>query len=88
MEEKGLIQKYIVFKADDQTIITDCFVLRPEKELAKGSKAAIAAIRAYAETTENKSLAEDLVAWMNNIECKDRWKDVALDDDSEKQDVE
>lgn len=68
MEEKGLIQKYIVFKADDQTIITDCFMLRPEKELGKGSKAAVAAIRAYAKATENKQLADDLNKWMDDIE--------------------
>lgn len=68
MKEKGLWEKYVVFKLDDQSMVTDCFVLRPEREYEKGSLAAIDAIRAYAKSTENKQLADDLNKWMDSIE--------------------
>lgn len=53
----GLRQKYRVYKAKDNTPVEDCFVLRPEKD-----PAARIALEAYAKATENKVLAEDILA--------------------------
>lgn len=59
MSEQGLIHKYNVFKAEDGTQITDCFVLRPEKD-----DAARIAMLAYAEATRNIALGSDIYSWM------------------------
>ena len=67
MEEKGLCEKYVVFKLEDQQMVTDCFVLRPEREFRKGSIAAVEALKAYALATKNRQLAEDLIEWVNKI---------------------
>lgn len=53
----GLRQKYRVYKAKNNTPVEDCFVLRPEKD-----PAARIALEAYAKATENKVLAEDILA--------------------------
>jgi len=58
-EQKGLFGKYIVRKASDGTPIDNCFVLRPDKD-----PAAVTAIRAYAEATDNSFLADDLLQWV------------------------
>ena len=58
----GLKRKYIIVKADTGEEIQDCFVLRPAKD-----KAAIKAILAYANATENKTLAADLFLWMERL---------------------
>lgn len=55
----GLKTKYIVRKADTGEAVENCFVLRPEKD-----PAAVAAIRAYAEATDNNALAADLLRWI------------------------
>lgn len=67
MDEKGLYEKYVVFKLEDQSMVMDCFVLRPEREFRKGSIAAVEALKAYALATENKQLAEDLIKWVDSI---------------------
>ena len=59
---EGLRRKYIVVKADTGEDVPDCFVLRPAKD-----KAAIKAILAYANATENKTLAADLFLWMERL---------------------
>nr|DAQ52662.1 MAG TPA: hypothetical protein [Caudoviricetes sp.] len=53
----GLRQKYRVYKAKDNMPVDGCFVLRPEKD-----PAARIALEAYAKATENKVLAEDILA--------------------------
>ena len=53
----GLRKKYRVYKTKDNTPVEDCFVLRPEKD-----PAARIALEAYAKATENKVLAEDILA--------------------------
>lgn len=56
-ERDGLQQKYRVYKAKDNMPVDGCFVLRPEKD-----PAARIALEAYAKATENKVLAEDILA--------------------------
>ena len=56
---EGLKVKYRVYKAKDNTPVENCFVLRPEKDLA-----AVAALTAYAHATDNKQLAEDILNWI------------------------
>lgn len=56
---EGLKGKYLVFKADTGEQIVNCFVLRPEKD-----PAAVEALRAYANNTDNKTLAEDIYNWI------------------------
>lgn len=53
----GLRQKYRVYKAKDNAPVSECFVLRPEKD-----SAACIAMEAYAKATENKTLSEDIFA--------------------------
>ena len=60
-EYAGLKSKFLVFKADTGERIENCFVLRPDKDCA-----AVEALRAYAEATENKTLAEDIYNWIGN----------------------
>lgn len=55
----GLKRKYVVMKADTGKCIENCFVLRPDKD-----KAAVVALRAYAEATDNKTLASDIINWV------------------------
>lgn len=57
--QKGLREKYLVFKADTGERIVNCFVLRPDKDTA-----AVEALRAYAKATDNKSLATDIYNWV------------------------
>ena len=55
----GLYGKYTVRKNSDGSLVTDCFVLRPNKDLA-----AVAALRAYAAATDNTELAVDIINWV------------------------
>ena len=59
MNDYGLKRKYIVRNAETGRAVENCFVLRPEKDLA-----AVAAIRAYAAATDNTILAADLLEWV------------------------
>lgn len=61
-KQEGLKIKYNVTKVSDGSPVYDCFVLRPDRD-----PAAIAAIYAYAEATPNKTLAEDLRRWMEEL---------------------
>ena len=55
----GLYGKYTVYKNKDGSLVTDCFILRPAKD-----PAAVAALRAYAATTDNAELAADIICWV------------------------
>lgn len=59
LKRAGLYGKYTVLKNEDGSLITNCFVLRPEKD-----PAAVAALRAYAATTDNAELADDIINWV------------------------
>ena len=58
-ERAGLYGKYTVRKNSDGSLVTDCFVLRPNKDLA-----AVVALRAYATATDNAELAADIISWV------------------------
>lgn len=58
-EREGLYGKYTVYKNKDGSLVTDCFILRPAKD-----PAAVAALRAYAATTDNAELAADIINWV------------------------
>lgn len=60
---RGLYVKYNVTKISDGTTVNNCFVLRPELD-----PAALEALKAYAQATPNKMLADDLYAWISEIE--------------------
>lgn len=64
----GLKGKYLVFKADTGEQVSNCFVLRPDKDTA-----AVEALRAYANTTDNKTLAEDIYNWVGKGEPVQEW---------------
>lgn len=55
----GLYGKYTVYKNEDGSLVTDCFILRPTKD-----PAAVAALRAYAAATDNAELAADIINWV------------------------
>lgn len=55
----GLYGKYTVYKNKDGSLVTDCFILRPAKD-----SAAVAALRAYAATTDNAELSADIINWV------------------------
>ena len=59
LERAGLYGKYIVLKNEDGSLVTNCFILRPEKD-----PAAVAALRAYAAATDNAELADDIINWV------------------------
>jgi ParB family chromosome partitioning protein len=61
--DQGLHIKYDVFKVEDGSPVYNCFVLRPDKD-----PAARAALRAYAEATENQTLQSDIYEWLKQIE--------------------
>ena len=58
-ERAGLYGKYTVYKNEDVSLVTDCFILRPAKD-----PAAVAALRAYAAATDNAELAADIINWV------------------------
>lgn len=59
---EGLKVKYLVRKVSNGELIDGCFVLRPNKD-----KAAVAALHAYADATENKVLAHDIRKWLEEL---------------------
>ena len=65
---KGLKAKYLVFKADTGEMIDNCFILRPDKDAA-----AAEALRAYANATDNETLAEDIYNWVGKGEPVQEW---------------
>lgn len=60
-EQDGLYGKYAVF--EDGEPVEGCFVLEPESD-----PAALAAMKTYAQATDDHELAEDLEAWIAAIE--------------------
>lgn len=58
----GLKRKYVVLKSDSGEPVEGCFVLRPDKD-----KAAIAALLAYANATDNQVLAKDIRGWVSTL---------------------
>lgn len=58
----GLKRKYIVIKSDPGEPVEVWFVLRPDKD-----EAAIDALNAYADATENQVLAADIRKWLSTI---------------------
>lgn len=66
-ETKGIYPKYIVTHADTgEQAEGDYFILKAENDAA-----ARAALRAYADTTENRLLAADLRRWVEQVETRD-----------------
>lgn len=59
LKRAGLYGKYTVLKNEDGSLVTNCFVLRPEKD-----PVAVTALRAYAATTDNAELADDIINWV------------------------
>ena len=57
--KRGLYSKYKVTKADGTPLDGDCFVLRPDRD-----EAAIRALEAYADATNNENLAADIREWL------------------------
>lgn len=64
----GLKAKFLVFKADTGERVADCFVLRPAKD-----PAAVEALRAYANATDNETLAEDIYNWAGKGTPAQQW---------------
>lgn len=61
---EGLKIKYRVFHAEDNTPVKgDCFVLRPDKDIA-----ALVALKMYGIYTDNKQLKDDIKRWAAKIE--------------------
>lgn len=60
-ERAGLYGKYSVYKNKDGSQVTDCFVLRPDKD-----PAAVVALTAYATATDNAELAADIRGWIGS----------------------
>lgn len=56
---KGLKRKFLVFKSDTGEMVENCFVLCPDKD-----HAAVEALRAYAEATNNDTLSVDIINWV------------------------
>jgi len=62
-DNQGLYDKYEVRKKEDGTLVYDCFVLKPYKDLA-----ARKALRKYAEETRNDILSRELLEWLAEFE--------------------
>ncbi len=71
----GLKVKYRVYKARNGEPVENCFVLRPDKDMA-----ARMAIRRYAECTENRQLAADLEMWVDEMLEVCAFREAAEDD--------
>ena len=65
---KGLKAKYLVFKSDTGEKVDNCFVLCPGRD-----PAATEALRAYANATDNETLAEDIYNWVGKGETVQQW---------------
>lgn len=61
-QDKGLYEKYLVFKRNGDKVDGNCFILRPAKD-----PAARAALMAYAEATNNQQLATDIMVWLSSL---------------------
>jgi len=61
--EKGLYNKYAVFKTGDPTPVYSAFVLKPETD-----PVARKALRLYASLTKNEHLKRDLKRWLAIID--------------------
>lgn len=77
---KGLKAKYLVFKADTGERVDNCFILRPDKDIA-----AVEALRAYAKVTDNETLAKDIYNWVGNGVTVQEW--ISVDDRLPENDV-
>lgn len=62
LDYEGLKTKYVVYKASNGEPVNECFVLRPDKD-----RAAIVALNAYADVTDNQVLADDIRLWLSTI---------------------
>jgi hypothetical protein len=61
--EKGLYKKYTVINNDTgKEIEGEAFILRPDRDIT-----AVVALEAYAETTENQALKQDLKEWVKYL---------------------
>lgn len=58
--------RYLVIKVVDGTVIENSFILYPSKD-----PAAVKAMQAYAEATNNRTLAEDLRKWVGRPDQKE-----------------
>lgn len=65
---EGLKDKYLVFNAASGKKIENCFVLRPDRDTA-----AVDALRTYANSTDNKTLGEDIYNWIGKGEPVQEW---------------
>lgn len=65
-DKRGLYGKYIITKSDGTPVNDRCFVLKPDKD-----PAAVKALRAYAATTDDEQLRNDLYAWVGVPESCD-----------------
>jgi hypothetical protein len=63
----GLYGKYLVINNLSGEAVKNCFVLRPETDLA-----ALSALKKYARETEDIELSNDLLAWIETIESQAR----------------
>ena len=61
-QDKGLYEKYLVFKKNGDKVDGNCFILRPAKD-----PAARAALMAYAEAIDNQQLAMDITLWLSSL---------------------
>lgn len=55
--------KYRVFKAEDNSPVENCFVLRPDRD-----PAARIALSIYAVYTENQQLKKDINGWLDKLD--------------------
>lgn len=62
MSKQGLYVKYEVRKKETGELVEDCFVLRPDRDIA-----AFRALEAYAEETENRELSCQIEHWLENL---------------------
>ncbi len=62
-KERGIYTKYEVRKIISGDIVEECFVLRPQKDLAARD-----ALLKYAQTTKNSALAQDIMTWIKSID--------------------
>lgn len=65
---EGLKSKYLVFNAASGKKVENCFVLTPEKDIA-----AVEALRAYANSTDNKTLSNDIYNWVGEGNPVQKW---------------
>jgi hypothetical protein len=67
MSEKGLHVKYDEKKAGTDEVVSDCFVLRPDRD-----PAAVAALVMYASVTENTNLSKDIFKWLERFGIEEK----------------